>query len=54
MKITFTVESDEERAEFDMENFNREEYLEAMGLPSFVTKKLKKNLDNMREFTKQL
>ena len=48
MKITFTVESDEERAEFDMENFNREEYLEAMGLPSFVTKKLEKNLDNVR------
>lgn len=48
MKITFTVESDEERAEFDPENFNREEYLEAMGFPSFVTKKLKKNLDNIR------
>lgn len=48
MKITFTIESDEERAEFDSENFNREEYLEAMGLPSFVTKRLKKNLENIR------
>ena len=48
MRITFTVESDEERAKFDLEDFNREEYLEKMGLPSFVTKKLEKNLDNVR------
>ena len=48
MKITFAVESDEERADFNMENFNREEYLEATGLPDFVTRKLKKDLDNIR------
>lgn len=48
MRITFTVESDEERVKFDSENFNREEYLEKMGLPSFVTKKLEKNMDNIR------
>ena len=30
MRITFTVESDEERADFNPEEFNREEYLEKM------------------------
>ncbi len=48
MKITFTVESDEERAQFDPEDFNREKYLDKMGFPSIITKKLKKDLDNIR------
>ena len=48
MKVTFTIESDEERAKFNPEDFNREEYLDKLGFPSIITRKLKKNLNNIR------
>lgn len=48
MKVTFTIESDEERAKFNPDDFNREEYLDKLGFPSIITRKLKKNLNNIR------
>ena len=48
MKVTFTIESDEERAKFNPDDFNRKEYLDKLGFPSIITRKLKKNLNNIR------
>ena len=48
MRITFTVESDDERRNFDTEDFNREKYLEESGPPGSVIRNLEKNLDNIR------
>ena len=48
MRITYTVESEEEKADFNMEDFNREECLEKIGFPAVVTRKLQKNLNNIR------
>lgn len=48
MRITFTVESDEERRNFDAEGFSRENYLRESGLPSLVIRNLEKHLDSVR------
>ena len=48
MKITFTLESSEERKNFDPDTFNREEYLEKMGFPAIISKGLKKTPDKIR------